>query len=291
MGYTLIGNKFIDEIMATVPPSAVPVYLVIVRQTIGWNRPADVISISQFVRLTGMARNTITKGIQSLIDAGVISRQIKTANGNDCYEYTISNFEHGSSNFEHGDSNIEHGSANIEHNDASNIERGDSNIERGGGANFEPPPLQNLNTQNKYIKKTKKKTNNDTTTGASTDGATVQPMARDPRLDSWQIKCYREIARLTPPFAARDGIINTVTDETRWREVLQSWIAKGYRPQNIDGMLNYYTRFAPEKEVHHGTQSQPIQSGFGTTHKELINGRWQEVSIDEYIRRHETLHD
>lgn len=62
---------------------------------------------------------------------------------------------------------------------------------------------------------------------------------RDERLDHPAIVAYKDLARLTPPFAARDAIC-AVLDVEKWRGVVQTWISKGWRRDNIDGMLDVY---------------------------------------------------
>ena len=273
MGYTKVNNDFIDYAMATVAPSAVAVYLVILRHTAGWSKETDTISLTQFSRYTGMTRNTVSKSIQQLIDARLITRSHKVINGSDAYEYGISNFDIPSANFDIPSSKIDIPSANFE---------------PEGSAKIEPPPVQNLSIQKKDIKKGIKK-ERDTGTGASTEPLPPTDPAqikRDERLDSWQIRCYRELARLTPPHAARGDIINTVTDEPAWREAITTWIGKGYRPQNVVGLLDFYRqRYSTPERAHHGLPR------FNTKHRELVNGQWQEVSIDEYLRRNEAFND
>lgn len=304
MGYTRIENKFIDEIMATVAPSAVAVYLVILRHTAGWSKETDTISLSQFSRYTGMTRNTVAKSIQQLLDHHLITRAHLVINGSDAYAYGIANVEHitiasptmpdpvphtsdiPSANFDIPSAIIDTPSANFELGSAKNELVTTSNFDTPS-ANFEHPPVQNLSIQKKDIKKhiTKER---DTGTGASTEPVSPpdQSAKRDERLDTWQIKCYRELARLTPPHAARGDIINTVTDEPAWREAITTWIGKGYRPQNIVGLLDFYRqRYSAERAQANGLPR------FTTKHRELVNGKWQEVSIDEYLRRNETFND
>lgn len=65
-------------------------------------------------------------------------------------------------------------------------------------------------------------------------------VARDVRLDHPAIKAYRDLARLTPPHAWRDDIIQTVTDVPKWQGIVKEWIGKSWKPGNIEGMLDVY---------------------------------------------------
>lgn len=282
MGYTKIDNHFIDETMAQLSPSAVVVYLVIMRQTSGWNRESDIISLSQFSKLTGMSANTIGKAITELLETRLIIRTTKVINSIKVYEYGLSIDNNGQTNEVEGISNIDKGISEIEI-PLSNIEIPLSNIDKGGISKIERGVSQKLIRQKKDIKKDKKKVDSNSDASITVD----KPTSRDDRLDSWQIRAYRDIARLTPPHAVRDRMLQSIVDEAKWREAIQAWIARGYRPQNIDGMIDFYKSRYTEKEQTSG-RPRPV---LATTHRELIDGKWQDVSIEDYIRRHEGSDD
>lgn len=279
MGYTKIPNKLIDETMARMSPSAIVVYLVVLRHTAGWNRESDAISLSQFCKLTGMTTNTITKSITELIDARLITRTAKVINSIKVYEYGICIDE---SEAKDTECVTHEGLSNIDI-PMSNIDIPISNIDTGGVSKIDKGAYQKLTTQKKDIKKRTKKVESNSDASITVD----KPTGRDDRLDSWQIRAYRDIARLTPPHAVRDRMLQSIVDEAKWREAIQAWIARGYRPQNIDGMIDFYTSRYTEKEQTNG-RSRPI---LATTHRELVNGKWQDVSIEDYIRRHEGVND
>ena len=67
-----------------------------------------------------------------------------------------------------------------------------------------------------------------------------QHASHDPNLDHPAVALYREIARLTAPVAVRQDIIDTVTDLKHWEDTMRTWIRKGFKPGNIDGMLQCY---------------------------------------------------
>ena len=63
----------------------------------------------------------------------------------------------------------------------------------------------------------------------------------DERLQHPAIVAYRSIARLTPPEALRDDIIQAVGDDfVKWGNTVKDWIGHGWKPGNINGMLDYY---------------------------------------------------
>ena len=62
----------------------------IFRQTIGWHKDEDVISLSQFEKKAGLTRKTVTSGLQSLMDKQLIQRrQMGTRYGNPIYAYSL----------------------------------------------------------------------------------------------------------------------------------------------------------------------------------------------------------
>lgn len=70
-----ISNDLIDNgHMAKMKGAALPCYLLIVRKTRGWNKQADSISLSQFVKATGYNKDTVQKGLLILEEMGVIIR-------------------------------------------------------------------------------------------------------------------------------------------------------------------------------------------------------------------------
>jgi phage replication O-like protein O len=77
--YTQINNEFIAN-MAKYGECEIKIFLAISRKTIGWHKISDRISYSQLEKATGLATNSIKKGITNLIiDKWII--QTKTKNG------------------------------------------------------------------------------------------------------------------------------------------------------------------------------------------------------------------
>jgi len=74
-------NWLMDTAMPMLPHSAFKVLAVVHRQTWGWTdgnggrKWRDIISHSQFVRKTGLNKNTVTSAVQQLLDFGLIDRE------------------------------------------------------------------------------------------------------------------------------------------------------------------------------------------------------------------------
>jgi phage replication O-like protein O len=94
LNFTQVHNEFIDEYMQKISPRATVLFLAISRKTIGWHKESDAISLSQLKEMTGMSKPTVLKGIEELIQAGLIN-QLKGSQGrNNTSVYDI-NFEKG----------------------------------------------------------------------------------------------------------------------------------------------------------------------------------------------------
>ena len=66
---------------------------------------------------------------------------------------------------------------------------------------------------------------------------------RDERLDHWAVIAYRDIAHYTPNEAARALLVKEFGDQPEqplWRAIITEWLSSGWRPQNVNGMLNLY---------------------------------------------------
>ena len=71
-----IPNAFVDELIADLSGNAVKCYLLIARQTTGWQRESDYISVSQFQEKTKIKdKRTIYAVIDELEQAGLITTE------------------------------------------------------------------------------------------------------------------------------------------------------------------------------------------------------------------------
>jgi phage replication O-like protein O len=85
-GHTRIANEIMEALgHIRIPGEAMQVLLVILRQTYGWNRKTDAISLSQFVEKTGMLKPHIIDSIKKLINMNIVTEKGKavTEKGNE----------------------------------------------------------------------------------------------------------------------------------------------------------------------------------------------------------------
>ena len=72
--YTRVHNYVLDVIMPREHKSTLCVLLAAIRCTVGWQKESDRISLTQFERRTGMARNTVIRAIKTCLDKGYLLR-------------------------------------------------------------------------------------------------------------------------------------------------------------------------------------------------------------------------
>jgi len=71
--FTQVPNQFIEEELPNLLPSEAIIALIIARQTTGWHKQTECISIAQFIKKTGIKDNhTIIEGLRSLKEKGII---------------------------------------------------------------------------------------------------------------------------------------------------------------------------------------------------------------------------
>ncbi len=149
-----IPNTVIDEVMPILSDAALRCYLVITRQTTGWQKTSDRISISQFMAKTGKSRHTVIKGCNELEKLGLIT---KITDENKSSEYTL---------------NLSKICTSAKSEPVQNLQSAQEVVQNlhGGSAKSAQEVVQNLhggsaksahtkNTIQKTIKNTKQKTN------------------------------------------------------------------------------------------------------------------------------------
>ncbi|MEM8499917.1 MAG: replication protein [Pseudomonadota bacterium] len=69
-----LANAVVDYLLPLVSGHAIKCYLVVVRQTTGWNKESDKISLSQLEAKTGIQKRTIQRAMSELIEHKAIER-------------------------------------------------------------------------------------------------------------------------------------------------------------------------------------------------------------------------
>ena len=87
--YTQAPNEFFDDIAKTLKEGELRVLLVIMRQTFGWQKKWDRISLSQLMQKTGMERKAVHNSLQSLIQKSLIQKHKEGKIGQENCWYTL----------------------------------------------------------------------------------------------------------------------------------------------------------------------------------------------------------
>lgn len=223
-GYTMVPNAILDNI-AHFSEAELCLLLVVVRQTVGWQKECDMISLTQFEKLTGLSRPSVNATLKRLVEMGYIERTGKGKRGVGCYR-------------------ISDGLVNSV-NQLTQTTSKHSSPESVNSVNQTSHGLVNsVNTQKKDSKERLKK----------------EREARAPaqvNIDSLHegVAAYKRLTgkrSVTPSVAAQ--IAAAVTDMPLWERVITAWCGK-YRAENVTGMLDWYAN--PDKmEQRNGTQQR-----------------------------------
>ena len=70
-----VPNAVIDELLPDLTGAELKCYLVVIRKTKGWNKESDNISISQFMKSTGLSNSAVIKACESLVQYGLLVKE------------------------------------------------------------------------------------------------------------------------------------------------------------------------------------------------------------------------
>lgn len=78
----IFPNSIIDELLSELSHSELKCYLVVLRKTKGWNKEEDYISVSQFMKVTGLSNRSVIDACDSLVERGILERRTGERNTN-----------------------------------------------------------------------------------------------------------------------------------------------------------------------------------------------------------------
>jgi len=87
--YTQVPNDLFDHWLPHLNESELKVLLVVIRQTLGYHKQADVISHSQIQKKTGLSKANCLIGVKSLISKGVIRKTVHGVLGTEQVSYEL----------------------------------------------------------------------------------------------------------------------------------------------------------------------------------------------------------
>lgn len=87
--YTQVPNDFFDQVVPTLKEGELRVLIVMMRQTFGWWKKWDKISLGQLEKKTGMCRDAVNNALRSLIEKGLLEKKQVGPNGAQKTWYSI----------------------------------------------------------------------------------------------------------------------------------------------------------------------------------------------------------
>lgn len=71
----ILPNSIIDELLPELSHSELKCYLCVLRKTKGWNKEEDAISVTQFMKVTGLSNKAVISACESLVEREILERK------------------------------------------------------------------------------------------------------------------------------------------------------------------------------------------------------------------------
>ncbi len=229
-GFTIIDNRIITDFCPQIGIAGLALYAVLSKYADNVTRQCYP-SIRTLSRQLGISQPTVLKAMQLLEVAGLVEvvRARSSRGQRHVNVYTLLPIPYGQAA-------------------SSPIVNDVSHMQQGGKAALAPvlnavehpakPALAELDSIN-YTQLNKRESER----GRDSES----PAHALPSQDYVAVKVYRELCGRTPDATQCAAISETVTDLSRWAEVVRQWVLSGFRKQNVAGMLDWYTQGIPQR--------------------------------------------
>lgn len=101
--YTQSPNVLFDEIFKTLKEGELRIVLVLIRQTFGWHKEWDRISIGKIAEKSGLDKRSVTRSLKSLIEKGIVEQKRFGKNGRETLYFRLVMEEIEAENFDDDD--------------------------------------------------------------------------------------------------------------------------------------------------------------------------------------------
>ena len=243
--YTKLPNFIIDA-LPEMSESEIKIVLVIARLTFGWQRESAEISTTEFMRQSGLSKQSALNGINAALDRQTIERE--KSGKTYIYRFVIG------LNFRPMETTVQ----NLDQSSVKNLDQ--------MSLDFRPIEVQNLDRSTPALKKDKEKT-----TKKGKENARAAPPRRIARVDSPYIKAIDFTDGFIPSGkgknavqvyyerfdirenAARlnaikeDDLVRHCKDLDRLRRVVTEYSRTPYRPGNVGMIIDWYRRGTPDE--------------------------------------------
>lgn len=241
--YTQIPNAILDNM----PSMSMPEFCVVMaicRQTFGWHKKSEKLSVTQLREMTGLSKDAVLRALEAALEHGWITRKP----AGQTYRYTVhvqevevrQTYHLQEVEVRQTDRYVKPtGTANVPVNDAT------------GTGNVPAPVRQTYQSNAKTLEvaaapKERKETNyKESTTRVESERVAQQKTPPAPAISIW---C--ELTGLQPNQSQSALIAQTVTDCDLWRSRLTEWLADGYKPTSVRNQLDVYANgWQPKRNV------------------------------------------
>lgn len=101
--YTQSPNVLFDEIFKALKEGELRIVLVLIRQTFGWHKEWDRISIGKIAEKSGLDKRSVTRSLKSLIEKGIVEQKRFGKNGKETLYFRLVMEEIEAENFDDDD--------------------------------------------------------------------------------------------------------------------------------------------------------------------------------------------
>lgn len=200
--YTQCPNLLIDEHLPDMGHAECKVVLAITRQTFGWHKRKDRLSISQLMELTGLSNRAVIDGVRAAMERGVLDRERE---GQGYIYWLVVGREDTSQAGSEGVSEVHRGREDTSQEGVSEVHRGCEDTSQEA--------VSELHIQKKEKETLQKK---------EKENSRAQKKEEDP------VRMIVDLFECRLNFVQKEKIRATVEDMDRWRSVIEELALKGH---------------------------------------------------------------
>lgn len=241
--FTMIPNVLFDSLMAKMDDSELRVTLALCRKLFGWHKARDHVSRSQLIELTGLSKNGVITGIEKGIQRGTIQQYTTRTPNGEGYAYSLRVRDASPPTSTPAQLDKEgvtipmNGTVTIPMNGTGSLS------DPLTGSMVDPVPGHSVTPQNKGLNKREIKEGEggaaDTANYPQEEEATRYQPPTPPTALSLYLKTFPQAK---PGEAEKKRINQSVVNLQIWEETLEHWQGNNYKPSNIAGLIDYYTK-------------------------------------------------
>jgi phage replication O-like protein O len=275
--YTQIPNALFDA-MASMKEAELRVVMAVCRQTFGWHKRRDMISLSRLQEITGLSRQGVINGVTMARDHG----WIKAHAAGQSFEYEIDVAEVVNQVDQLNEKLVNEVDQFARESSQPSRPELVNEVDRKAGK-----LVNEVDTQKKAEKETSKENKKKKRDERADDAPTPPPapLYSDPRVAAYTERFKRNPSK-TNAAIIRDRV--AAGDLDLWREILRTWASRGWSANGIAGMCERYEAAVIARQAQAESPAANIpQAGRKQTPADITNAtmqklmaEWQEEGIN-----------